>query len=65
MYDFNCLLLVNFNILIRICLVVFFKIDVKFINMNLIIEIIVSLMFLIVIGLIFDVGLFLFYCGLY
>lgn len=65
MYDFNCLLLVNFNILIRMCLVVFFKIDVKFINMNLIIEIIVSLMFLIVIGLIFDVGLFLFYCGLY
>lgn len=65
MYDFNCLLLVNFNILIRICLVVFFKIDVKFINMNLIIEIIVSLMFLVVIGLIFDVGLFLFYCGLY
>lgn len=65
MYDFNCLLLVNFNILIRMCLVVFFKIDVKFINMNLIIEIIVSLMFLVVIGLIFDVGLFLFYCGLY
>lgn len=65
MYDFNCLLLVNFNILIRICLVVFFKIDVKFINMNLIIEIIVSLMFLIIIGLIIDVGLFLFYCGLY
>lgn len=64
-HDFNRSLLVNFNILTRTCSVVFLKTDVKFINMNLIIETIASSMFSIAMGSILDVGLFLFHRGSY